>query len=114
MSELKKCCRHCNHFQNGTCTLEPFDNESFDNSAILYKFINEGYLRKAITAALTDSDVSDKLFEHKTNKNKKHLIEDIADEIENNAETLANDISVNIRTDIFIADPDEFFCKYYF
>lgn len=112
MSELKKCCRYCTHFQNGTCTRKPFV-ESSDDSAMLYKFINEGYLRKAITIALDGSDLGNQLFKHKTIDDKKDLIEHIAENIEDNAEALADKFYMNFSGDVFIADPDNFFCKYY-
>lgn len=111
MSSLKKCCRYCSHFKNNTCSREPFVIPD-DESATLYTFIEESYLRKAIVRSLNYSDF-DRLFKDKSADDKKGLIDSIAEKIEDNAGILADEFYAVVHEDIAVKNPDEFCCTHY-
>lgn len=112
MSELKPCCRHCCYFRNDTCTREPFEVPD-DEPVMLYTFINEGYLRKAILKSLNRSDFCFKIFGQIADEDKKTLIDEFVEDIVGNAETIADEFYTSVHTDVLIKDPDNFLCNYY-
>lgn len=98
-----KCCKTCLGYNNGFCTRRP---ES------IYNYINQGYLRSAVTLALSRDE-----FKHIFNSDdavKTALIEAMADAIETFAGIYADKFYTNYdNKDVVIDEPNKHCCQFY-
>ena len=99
MEDLYKNCRWCKHFQNGKCRNEETFNVDSDISMKVYQLFEDGHVHEAIQEAVGE------------NKFVEDLIQSIEDAVNvlicNNVDGIVENSAVEI------ADPENFYCKYF-
>jgi len=125
--DMYKTCRWCKWFKNGNCINEKaFDME---NDIEIAKFTEEGHLSGVIEEGFGNvkfSGVEQKLFESKLSKKvQAEIMKTLHEEFEgvkvNLIESIDESVSIALNNfdfsgddeGVYIADPNEFYCKYF-
>jgi len=127
MDDMYKACRWCKWFKDGDCVNEKaFD---MDNDIEFAKFTEEGHLSGAIEEGFGNvkfSSVEQKLLESKLSKKAQtEIMKILYEEFEgvkvNLIERIDESVSITLNNfdfssdggGVYIADPNEFYCKYF-